>query len=253
MKNSQLLTLLLVFFFVSCNLKNNNFAALDQKQEKFMQIIQEKDSGYINKHKGIEFLLAAKLTDTLNSYWSQAKDNDTIGKYYRNPLSNTYFFCAIDLSNKYSFETHLLIELKSNGKILKAERFLHGNYPCCWNNYYEGFNKYGKYFGLKTCGTGSGYCASYLYLFNEILSQESQNSIPESYLSSFKITQNLTSKMELKKDTLIMHYKLEEGELNDNSDFKISETRIFDVLFVFKNKKWITKENNKFDGLDFNI
>ncbi len=253
MKKCLILTLLLVLCFASCNRKKDNFAVLNQKNKKFIQIIQAKDSGYITKHKGIEFLIAAKLTDTLNSYWSQAKDNDTIGKYYRNPSSNSYFFCTIDLSKKYSFETHLLIEVKSNGKILETQRFFHGNYSCCWENYYEGFNKHGKYFGLKTCGTGSGYCASYLYLFKEILSQESQNSIPESYWSSFVISQNLTSKLELKNDVLIMHYKLEKGELNENSNFKVNETRIFDVRYVFKNKKWVTRENKKFDGLDLDL
>jgi len=216
-------------------------------------MIQAKDSGYITKSSGIGFLQAAKLTDTLNSYWSQANDHDTIGKYYRNGRSNNYFLCVIDLSKKYTFETHLLIEARPNGKILKKERFNHGNYSCCWTNYYDGFNKYGEYFGLKTCGTGSGYCASYRYLFKEITAKERQNAIPESCWSSFGITQNLTSKMELKNDTLVMHYKLEKGELNDSSDFNVNETKIFDVKFVFKNKKWITGEKKKFDGLDLDL
>ncbi|MGK4568141.1 hypothetical protein [Flavobacterium sp. 3HN19-14] len=112
---------------------------------------------------------------------------------------------------------------------------------------------YGEYFGLRTCGTGSGYCASYLYLFKEITSQKSLKFIPENYWSSFITAQDLTSKIELKKDELIMHYKLEKGELNDSLDFKVNETKIFDVKFIFKNKRWITTEKSKFDGLDIEL
>jgi hypothetical protein len=253
MKTYRILSFLLILVFASCKPKKDNLPTLNQKEEKFLQMIQAKDSGYITKHKGLEFLLTARLTDTLDSYWSQAKDSDTIGKYYRNALTNNYFICTIDLSKKYSFETHLLIEVKPNGNIVKKERFFHGNYPCCWNNYYDGFNKYGEYFIIKTCRTGSGYCAGYLYLFKEISSQKSQQSIPESYWSSIGVTQNLTSKMELNNDELIMHYKLEKGELNDGLDFKVSQTKVFDVKFVFKNKKWTPTEKNKFNRLDMEL
>lgn len=225
---------------------------LNQKEAKFMHLIQAQDSGYFTKRKAIGFLLAAKLTDTLNSYWSQANDNDTIGKYYRNASGN-YFLCTVDLSKKYAFETHLLIETKPNGEVLRKERFFHGNYSCCWENYYEGFNQYGAYFGIKTCGTGSGYCASYLYLFKQIIAQKKQNSIPESYSSYFGIAEQLTSRMELKNEDLLMHYELEKGEINDSSEFEVNETKTFDVRFVFKNNKWTTTEKNKFDGLDLDL
>ena len=243
-------------FIIACSLSsckdNNRPRMLNLKEAKLNQLIQSKDSGYIVKKKGLDFLLSLSLTDTLNSYWNQSKDNDTIGKYYKDYASNNYFMCFVDLTKKYSFETHLLMEVKGNGEILKKERFFHGNYPCCWKNYYEGFSKYGEYFRIKTCGTGSGYCASYFYLFKEILSQESQNSIPKEYWSSSLITQHLTSQMELKDNELTMHYKLETGELYD-SDFRVNETKTFDVKYLFKNKKWTTNEESKFNGLDLSL
>ena len=237
-----------------CRCKENNSPRTSNLNgTKLHQIIQLKDSGYIVKKKGLDFLVSSALTDTLNSYWNQAKDNDTIGKYYKDHASNNYFMCFVDLAKKYSFETHMLIEVNENGEIMKKERFFHGNYSCCWKNYYEGFSKRGKYFCLKTCGTGSGYCASYLYLFKEILPQESQNSIPEEYWSSSGITQKFTSQMELGNNELTMHYKLEIGELSDSSAFRADQTRTFDVNYFFKNKKWITKDESKFDGLDLNL
>lgn len=253
MKNWKTLIFTLIIAFSLCNCKDNNRPSmLSLKETKLNQLIQSKDSGYIVKKKGLDFLLSSSLTDTLNSNWNQTKDNDTIGKYYKDYTSNNYFICLIDLTKKYSFETHLLIEINENGKILKKERFFHGNYPCCWKNYYEGFSKHDEYFCMKTCGTGSGYCASYFYLFKEILPQENQNSIPNEYWSSSIITEHLTSQMELKDNELTMHYKLETGELYD-LDFKVNETKKFNIKYLFKNKKWTTNEESKFNGLDLSL
>lgn len=213
------------------------------------------DSGFILKNTGYQYLLLNSLTDTSKN-WLLIKDSDTIGKYYRVGNSDTYFMCLIDYSEAFTFETHILIELNSDGKLIKSERFFHGNYPICWGNYYDGFNKYGDYFGIDICGTGSGYSADYLYLFKEISPQENQNSIPINYWSSFSIGSNLSeslsSTMEFIDDYLIMHYLLENGELDDNYEFTVKKSRTFDVKYIFKDKKWITNDSIKFDGLDIN-
>ncbi len=49
-----------------------------------------------------------------------------------------------------------------------------------------------------------------------------------------------------------MHYKLETGELYD-LDFRVNETKTFDVKYFFKNKKWTTNEESKFNGLDLSL
>ncbi|MGK4568140.1 hypothetical protein [Flavobacterium sp. 3HN19-14] len=123
MKTLRIFIYLTIFSFASCKTKKGDISTFDQRKEEFLQTIQAKDSGYIIKQKGIEFLLATNLIDTLNSNWNQAKEGDTIGKFYKNKLTNSYFLCTIDLSKKYSFETHLLVEIKPNGKILKKKDF----------------------------------------------------------------------------------------------------------------------------------
>ncbi|MCW3085172.1 MAG: hypothetical protein JWP12_2538 [Bacteroidetes bacterium] len=209
------------------------------------------DSGFVIKKDGLRFLLSHALTDTKDSFWDQIKNTDTIGKYYKVKKSSNYFMCLIDYSSKYTFETHLLMELTPTGKLIKSQRFFHGHSACCWNNYYEGFNKTGNYFSLKTCGTGSGYCGSYLYIFKNILPQDQQKAIPESYWSTFgENAQSLNSILEFKGNQLVVHYELEIGKLDDSTNFNVDSTKRFDAKFYFKNNKWITPDSAKFDGLD---
>lgn len=212
------------------------------------------DSGFILKKDGLRFLLSVAITDTSNSYWTSVKDNDTIAKFYKVKQTGNFLVCTIDLTKKYFFETHLLLEIKADGTILKNERFLHSNYPCCWDNCYEGFNKSGGFFCIKTCGTGSGYCGTHIYLFKEIKPQDKQNSIVESYRSSFSrdgISQNLSSTIEWHNDYLIMHYKLEEGELDENyRNFKVKHTDRFDVKYILQNDSWIATDSIKLKDLD---
>ncbi len=250
----QLFILSFVVLFFACNSRQQS-ASINIQNDKFRnsKLILSHDSGFVIKKNGLSFLLANALTDTTDSFWNQLKDSDTIGKYYKVRETNNYFYCTIDLTRKYTFETHLLIEINTIGDILKSERFFHGNYLCCWDNYYEGFKKYGDYFGIETCGTGSGYCASYLYLFKNILPQEKQNSIPQSYWSSLGaggLSQRFSSEMKFKKDKLVLYYKIEYGELDDSSNFNIKKTKTFDIEYLLKNNKWTTNDSSKFEGLD---
>jgi hypothetical protein len=211
------------------------------------------DSGYVIKKDGLHFLLSVMLTDTTNSFWAQAKEIDTIGKYYRNTESGTYFVCLIDLSNKFDFETHLLLEIKVDGTVIKSVRYFHGNYSCCWNNYYEGFYKRNNYFVMTTCGTGSGYCKSEIYIFKEIVPQNTQKSISISYWSSDgedKYSLNLSSVIEWKEDCLFVHYTLEKGKLTNNSlKFKVKKTEKFKIQYLLKNGQWEPVEVNNIDKL----
>jgi hypothetical protein len=211
------------------------------------------DSGYVVKKNGLPFLLSIMMTDTINSFWSHAKENDTIGKYYRNTESGTYFICLIDLSSKFDFETHLLLEIKADGTVIKNERYFHGNYSCCWNNYYEGFYKRNNFFVMTTCGTGSGYCGSQIYIFKEIIPQNSQKSISKSYWSSNgedKYSLNLSSAIEWKEDCLLVHYTLEKGKLiKKYSKFKVKKSEKFEIQYLLKNGQWEPVELNNINKL----
>ncbi len=210
------------------------------------------DSGYINKKEGLQFLLSNSLSDTANSAWYLMKETDTIGKYYKVNESGNFYLCLIDYSNRYTFETHLIIEVNPSGDVLESERFRHGNYPCCWRNYYDGFNKYGEYFGIITCGTGSGYCASHLYLFKQLISQDEQKSIPEDYWSCGPNGEfhSLNSTMEFQQGNLIMHYKLDYGKMSLKGKNKVKKTKSFDAIYTFKDNKWTTNDSTKLRDLD---
>lgn len=210
------------------------------------------DSGFITKKIGLPFLMSNKLSDTINSFWNQVNDFDTIAKYYKIKETGHYYYCTIDLSQQYIFETHLIIELTCDGEIIKSERFKHGNYSCCWNNYYEGFNKYGNYCGIDICTTGSGYCATYLFLFKNIIPQKSQKKIPISYWLSMGPkgqSQSLSSTIDIDNDEIIIHYKSGEGELDDSLNFNLNKTRAFEVKFNLINGIWTTNDTANFEGL----
>ncbi len=213
------------------------------------------DSGYILKSEGLKFLLSSRTTDTANSSWHLFKDNDTIGKYYKVVNAQSCFLCLIDYGGKYSFETHIVFEINNKNLIVKSERFFHGNYSCCWENSYDGFMKYGDYFAIKTCGTGSGFCSSYLYVFKELFAQDSMNGIPESCWSAENgngMAKNITSALELVNEKIIMHYTAEAGIIKDSKPyFKVKYRRKFDVMFYFENKYWKANDSSELEGLVF--
>lgn len=241
----------IILLFFSGQIIDNT--TLTNKTEDSSKIKLLLDSGFINKKVGLPFLLSNNLTDTTESYWNQVNDFDTIAKYYKITETGHYYYCSIDLSGKDPFETNLLIELTSDGEIIKSETFLHGNYPCCWGNYYDGFNKYGEFYGIDICGTGSGYCATYLFLFKNLIAQDSQKLIPVKYWSLFGLggqSQSFSSSMEIDKEVIIMHYRLDDVELDDSLIFNIKKSREFDVKYSFIKGIWTTNDTAKFEGLD---
>jgi hypothetical protein len=214
------------------------------------------DSGFIVKRDGLPALISASLTDTLEPFWENINDFDTIGKFYRVKSTKIFFLCINCLPKGEKFQSHLLLEIKPNREIVNEELFNGGMYPCCWNNHFEGFRKYGDYFYIKTCGTGSAYCSSYFYLFKKIKPMIEQNYIPEGYYSGMAeqgknspIFHSLTSTMEFKRDSVIMHYKFERGIDNADGINKIVKTEKFDVKYFLRNEKWVTMDSLKFEGM----
>jgi len=255
----QIYLLIFSILFFACNNKQQNVeASISSIEKEYFKLKLVNDSGFIQKKDGLLFLLSHGLTDTTDSHLDLMNDKDTIGKYYKVKQTGNFFYCLIGFSE--GFETHILFETKPDGTLLKSERFYHGNYSCCWDNYYEGFNKNGNYFSIKTCGTGSGYCGSHIYLFKNIIAQDQQNSIPEYYWASSvgghdaetdgPICHSLSSTIEFKLDYILMHYKLEKGVLGDSLDFRIRSTEKFDVKFIMKNGMWEATDSTKLNMLD---
>ena len=244
MKKIILSTLPLLMIVIS-SLPNNSV------QQANKLLIPTGDSGFVTKKDGLYFLLWHGLTETKDSFWNQIKKTDTIGKYYKVKESGNYFVCLMDFSRQYTFETHILLELTPSGKLIKSERFFHSNYACCWENYYEGFNKIGNYFSLKICGCGTDLCLGRLYVFKEILPQDQQQPIPSySWVNYEGSSTVVNSTLEFKDDQLLMHYEEDSGRVDDSANFNIDSVKCVDVKFYFKNNKWITPDSAKFDGLD---
>lgn len=213
-------------------------------------LLLEQDSGFVTKKIGLPFLLAHQLTDTMGTSWDNTKDSDTIAKYYKVEQNGHFYYCTIDNSLEYTHATHLILELNQAGELLQSERFFHGHYHCCWENSYEGFQKYGDYFGIKTCSTGSGFCATHLYLFKNLVPQDSLESVLIDYWEAMggedRNPRSLSSSLTINKDVLLVHYKLEEGKIVNDTRFKVQKTRRFDVPYILKNHQWIPQDSAMF-------
>lgn len=247
--------LILILFATSCSGKPENQASQAKSASSgFHPLPLLQDSGFVTKKDGLPFLIAHKLTDTTGSYWDNLQASDTIGKYYKIKESGHFYYCTIDYSPEYTFETHLIIEFNQDGKLLQSARFFHGHYHCCWDNRFEGFNRYGDFFGIKTCTTGSGFCATDLYLFKTLRQQEEQTFIPLGQWFAFGNDigepRNVSANLEWNKNELIVHYLLEDGVLDDQGNFKVKQTRKMDVTFIFKNQHWVCKNRDQLAKFD---
>ncbi|WP_421799804.1 hypothetical protein [Haliscomenobacter sp.] len=247
--------LMLILFATCCSGKPENQTSQSKSASSGLHPLPlRQDSGFVTKKDGLPFLIANKLTDTVGSYWDNLQDGDTLGKYYKIKESGHFYYCSIDYSPEYTFETHLIIELNQAGKVLQSARFFHGHYHCCWDNRFEGFNRYGDFFGIKTCSTGSGFCATDLYLFKKLRQQEEQTSIPLGLWSAFGNDigepRSISANLEWNKNELIVHYLLEDGVLDDEGNFKVKLTRKMDATFIFKNQHWVCKDREQLAKFD---
>jgi hypothetical protein len=85
-------------------------------------------------------------------------------------------------------------------------------------------------------------------------SQDNQNSIVQSYWSSFGrggLSHNLSSTIEWHSDHMLLHYELEKGVFDENYvKFKVKETDRFDVKYILQNDSWVATDSTKLRDLD---
>jgi len=219
---------------------------LSNSNENHLPVRFVADSGYILKKEGIAFLLQIKDTSTVNVNNSTFKNTDTIGKYYQTKNGN-YLACVLDIIHPGNNRNPVVFGCKPDGTILKNEHF-YGGYLCCWNNNYEGFQKHGDYYSIKTCETGSGFCGGHINVFKEPEPQ-THDYIPASAWSTWctyqaegatALTSNITSTISLKSDTIMMHYKLETLEPDESEDvnYKVINTEFFDIKYIERETGW---------------
>lgn len=205
------------------------------------------DSGFVLKNELLPWVLEKKITDSIGTSWSLIKADDTLGKYYKTKDS-TYYLCFLDLSNKFDFETHIILEISSSGTILKNVRFIHWNYPS-W--LYLGFKKIKNYYYLPIYGTGAPYSSQHFYLFETLKPQNEMTAIPQYCWTGFSehegFMRNVQSDIILDKNNLTMKYKfIYSDEETEKPDF--TKNRYYTLYFKRRNDVWYWQNKNGTDN-----
>ncbi|MCW4467530.1 hypothetical protein OGH69_00990 [Flavobacterium sp. MFBS3-15] len=224
------------------------------------------DSGFVRKEQAVKLLLQANYDlgyelepgqrDTLDLNLHDITDTDTLGKYYRMDNGN-YLACLPDVIHPDRFSILVLLEYSPDGKVLQAEPFYGGMHFCCWDKYYDTLNKHEEgYYSINTCGTGSGHCSSYTHLFKGFGQQGG-------YICTYiwtgwckpgrkaMLACHLTSKMEIKNDTVTMHYKMEHLKERRNGKYKTVFSEKFDVKYVEREQGWVALDSTKINDFPY--
>lgn len=241
-RNLKLKTILILFVVLVSSISSAKTILLNLKE----------NDGYLLKNEVLDILDNLNLSKKKNFNANWIKDSDTLGRYFKSTETGNYILCLYDTNKDYDFETHVLVELKpikeNKFKVIAKERFFHGNYPCCWNNYYDGFTFENGYFRINTCGTGSGLCGKHAYYFKHVLPQEQLNPITVEYYFYMEDMEasTLESIIEITQSQLKISYTLSKLSMTENEKEEIEYTTVsqekFDVLFEFINNNWFTND-----------
>ncbi|MEL1243199.1 hypothetical protein AAEO56_02900 [Flavobacterium sp. DGU11] len=212
------------------------------------------DSGYIKKGEALRLLAQAKYDlgyeqegrDTLDLQASNYKFSDTLGKYYK--IDNGNYLAFLPEVTHPDRRVYLLMETTRDGIVLRSEPYWSGMYQCCWDKPYEGIERYGNnYFGILSCGTGSAHCSSNIHLFKGFAPQS--NSICSYLYTGWCVGREiaclLTSDMEIKNDTVTMHYTMEHLKERRNGKYKTVDSEKFDIKYVEREQGWVALDSTK--------
>ncbi|KOS05350.1 hypothetical protein AM493_04370 [Flavobacterium akiainvivens] len=200
------------------------------------------DSGYITPANVLQ-LLKIDPSDTLYTIDLNAPVTDTLGKYYK--MANGNYISSVRVIAHYGY---MLCEARPDGTVLKKEKYIFNNFECCWNGIDNCLRKYGNYYTFLTCGTGTAYCGGELYVFNDIIPQEKQVGITESiwaWTGKKDIYKDLSSKMEMSGDTVIMHYTHCFYREKKNGKHKVKKEQHLDAKYIQQNGKWAAIDSVK--------
>ncbi|MGQ2982548.1 hypothetical protein [Flavobacterium sp.] len=228
--------------------------------------IAKADSGFVYKEEAIKLLSQAKYDlaydiepgqrDTLDLNLHEIAVNDTLGKYYRMDNGN-YLACLPDVIHPDRFSVLVLIEYDPNGRVLQAEPFYGGVHFCCWDTHYDTLNRHEEgYFSITTCGTGSGHCSSYMHLIKGFGSQGQGicSYIWTSWCQPGRramLACHLTSTVEIKNDTVTMHYTMEHLKERRNGKYKTVFSEKFDVKYVEREQGWVALDSTKIQDFPY--
>ena len=241
-KISSFIIFSLFIILIGCNQK---------KHENYFGDFLEKDYGYISKKIGIEILKKLNEKQKINLHFLDLKKTDTIGKYYKKDNYGNYIFFITDVINEETFPSYYLLEINKDGEILQKEKYYSVYNPCCWNNYYNTLGKKNNFYYLKDCGSGSGFCSTQYYIFKEITPQKKLNPIIiNSFCGMCELQNNkiikclLSSKVDFKNDSLIVHYSLIK-----KTETQTLSSHHFNVKYYQKDNFWRATDSTEIKKL----
>lgn len=224
-----------------------------------------KDSGFVQKVEALKLLTQARYdldyhpeNDTLDINRPDLKPNDTIGKFYGLDNGNRIALLK-DITHPNRWPTILLlIEYAPDGTVIQTEPYWAGNYLCCWKDGEWGFYRHdGGYFSIKTCETGSGFCAGDLQVFKGFAPQQNSRIYSNIwsrmcvYTAGPALACHLTSTMEIKNDTVTMHYTMEHLKERRNGKYKTVFSEKFDVKYVEREQGWAALDSTKIQDFPY--
>ena len=227
-------TISFLIFIISCK------HPVDKTEETNFAFIG--DSGYISD---AELFRKIKF-DTVNNKDTLYKminihSGDTVGKYYKG--NNGHYFSCLNAS--HGFVGFLLVETKPDGTIITKAPYGVSINGFCWNSDYDGFRKYGDYLSFRSCSSGTAQSSGAITLFKTLKPQEEMGEISESlWYSNYDDTYNeLTSKIEIKNDTVFMHYTATAyTEVDDKKVINTTDT--FTIRYVAHGDEWAPLERS---------
>lgn len=118
-----------------------------------------------------------------------------------------------------------------------------------WKNRYDGFKKKEAYYIYTTCGTGSAYCGSDIYVFKDVKPQDEQGGAI--FRSAWGWTGNgneytdVHSKMEITGDTIMMHYTFELYKEGEGRKRKTKKRVYRDARYTKQDGEWTTHDSTE--------
>lgn len=203
---------------------------------KKMPCTFEADSGYVLKKDGLALLIKIRAQDSIDVTGGDARLTDIIGKYYKT-ATGSYLTCILDIVHYNTNPWPVLIEVSANGTIIGSEDIDGSTYLCCWDDF--GFYKKGDYYIIKSCANGSsGYCGAFITPFKNLRSKSSDAITKAVEISEDDADIKITSGMDIKGDTVIMHYKFQKFDNRDKAG-TLKSTLLFNIPYVEQNAHWV--------------
>ena len=278
---------ILSIFLLLANLFFSAFCQGQLAEEMLFKRIIAQDSGFLQKREVFQISAIVNIIDSVNKIENdyqkeeyikdgrteeeyseylkflddliEKKDteNDTIAKYYKRTDNGNYVIAVEYCFLGYYCNSNILIEISSQGKLLKKEIYYH----CYSGRLLGNFNKFGDFFGLKlsSCSMGGYYIVS-LCIFKEIAPVDSLNQIPFWCYTAETDDDTIENKhvswgcdgtiKKIENDSLIISYfpKAYISEYGEDSE-EIIEKEPFDILYIYKNNQWHVADKGEYEKL----